>query len=144
MDPLSVTASVIAIATLALQSCKAAYNVVDGLAEAPQSIARSRISLTETQKTVDALHQALITGSEPILNSVLRSIELDETLKSVQRLCDKFATYITNFTRHSTDGKFSKRDRMTVDFHESKIRNLDRELGDCQQTLSMVLVSINL
>lgn len=48
MDPLSVTASVIAITTLTWQSCKAAYDLVDGLAEAPQAIARSKNSLIET------------------------------------------------------------------------------------------------
>jgi hypothetical protein len=45
----------IAIATLAWQSCKAAYNLIDGLAEAPQAINRSKNSLIETQKTLDAL-----------------------------------------------------------------------------------------
>jgi hypothetical protein len=146
MDPLSVTASVIAVATLALQSCKAAYNLIDGLADAPQAVARSKTSLTETQKTLDALQQALITNSEltSVLDSVLKTIELEGMLKSVQRLCDEFTAAIASFTSHSIDGNFSKRDRIKVNLHESKIRRLDKELGDCQRTLSMVLVSINL
>ena len=146
MDPLSVTASVIAIATLAWQSCKAAYDLVDGLAEAPQAIARSKNSLIETQKTLGALQQTLTTASEPacVFNSVLGMIELDETLKSAKRLCDEFAAAITSFTNHSTKGRFSKRDRFTINFRESKINKFNRELGDCQRTISMVLVSINL
>ena len=71
-------------------------------------------------------------------------IELDETLKSAKRLCDEFAATITSFTNHSTEGKFSKRDRLTINFRESKINKFNRELGDCQRTISMVLVSINL
>lgn len=146
MDPVSVTASVIAVATLALQSCKAAYDLVNGLAEAPQAIARSKTSLVETQKTLDALQQALKTDSEhtSVLDSTLGTIKLDGTLKSAQHLCNEFAAAITSFTSHSTDGKFSKRDRIIVNFHESKINKLNRELGDCQRTISLVLVSINL
>ena len=78
MDPLSVTASMIAIATLAWQSCKAAYDLIDGLAEAPQAINRSKNSLIETQKTLDTLQQTLTTASEPasVVNSVLSIVEL--------------------------------------------------------------------
>lgn len=145
-DPLSVTASVIAVATLTMQSCKAAYNLIDGLKEAPQAIARSKSSLAETEKTVQALRETLTANFGPSsgLNSTLATIDLDGTLKSVHRLCGEFATAITGFTGHSTNDRFSKRDRIAVNFHESKMRNLDRQLGYCQQTLSMVLVSINL
>jgi hypothetical protein len=65
-------------------------------------------------------------------------------LKSATGLCDEFAAAITSFTNHSTEGKFSRRDRVIVNFHESKINKFNRELGDCQRTMAMVLVSINL
>ncbi|KAN0087266.1 hypothetical protein V8E54_000954 [Elaphomyces granulatus] len=60
MDPVSLTPSVIAFATLAMQSCKATYDLIDGLAGAPQAIANSKTLLSETQKTLDALGQTLI------------------------------------------------------------------------------------
>ncbi|ORY60788.1 uncharacterized protein BCR38DRAFT_487846 [Pseudomassariella vexata] len=144
MDPFSVTASVIAIATLALQSAKAAYDLVDGLAEAPLAIARSKTSLMETQKILGALQQMLTTASEPagVIEPVLRMIELAETLKSARHVCDQFSTAIVSFTSHSTDGRFSKRDRLTVNFHEPKIHKLNKELDDCQRTVSMVLDGI--
>ncbi|RYP46383.1 hypothetical protein DL768_007400 [Monosporascus sp. mg162] len=146
MDPLSVTASVIAVSTLALQSCKAAYNLVDGLAEAPQAIARSKASLAETQKTLGALQQTLKAGPAPDseLDAVLRIIDLNETLMSAKRLCDEYTAAITRFTSHSTEGQFSKRDRVIVNFQESKMNKFSKELGDCQRTMSMVLASINL
>jgi septal ring factor EnvC (AmiA/AmiB activator) len=146
MDPLSVTASVIAIATFALQSSKAAYDFVNGLAEAPQAIARSRASLHETQKTLSTLQRMLTTASEPpnAIEAVLRTIELDETLKTTKCLCDQFIDTLASITSHSTAGQFSKRDRFAVIIHESKIAKFNEELGDCQRTVSMVLVSINL
>ncbi|KAL7619815.1 hypothetical protein AAE478_010360 [Parahypoxylon ruwenzoriense] len=58
--------------------------------------------------------------------------------------CDRLATAVTSLTSNPTDKKFSKRDRFRVNFHESKIRKFNVELGDCQRTISMVLVSINI
>lgn len=146
MDPLSVTAGVIAIATFALQSSKAAYDFISGLAEAPQTIARSKAALHETQKTLGALQQMLTTASEPpnAIEAVLRTIGLDETLKTMKNLCDRFIDTIANFTSHSTAGRFSKRDRFAVIMNESKIVKFNEELGNCQRTVSMVIVSINL
>lgn len=146
MDPLSVTASVIAIATFALQSSMAAYDFVSGLAEAPQAIARSKASLHETQKTLGALQQMLTTAPElsNAVEAVLQTIKLDETLKTMKTLCDRFIDTITNFTSHSTAGRFSKRDRFAVIMNESKIVEFNEELGNCQRTVSMVIVSINL
>lgn len=40
MDPLSVTAGVVAVTTLECQCCKAAYDLIDRLDEAPIVIAR--------------------------------------------------------------------------------------------------------
>ncbi|KAI1199030.1 hypothetical protein F5X97DRAFT_322868 [Nemania serpens] len=141
MDPLSVTAGVIAIATFALQSSKAAYDFISGLAEAPQTIARSKAALHETQKTLGALQQMLTTASEPpnAIEAVLRTIGLDETLKTMKNLCDRFIDTIANFTSHSTAGRFSKRDRFAVIMNESKIVKFNEELGNCQRTVSMRL-----
>ncbi|KAI1119516.1 hypothetical protein F5Y14DRAFT_6313 [Nemania sp. NC0429] len=146
MDPLSVTASVIAITTFALQSSKAAYDFVSGLAEAPQAIAKSKASLHETQKTLGALQQMLTAASEGpnAIEAVLQSIELDETLKMTKRLCDRFIESIASYTSHSTAEQFSKRDRLAIVFRESKIVKFNEELSDCQRTVSMVVVSINL
>jgi len=144
MDPLSVTASVIAVATLAWESSKAAYDLVNRLVDAPQVIAMSKTSLTETNKTLDALQQTLTATSETDLNPVLRTVDLDGTLTSTRDLCDKFTATIMEYTSNSTGGRFSKRDRLTVAFRESKISQLNKELGNCQRTISMVLASINL
>ncbi|KAI8633879.1 hypothetical protein F5Y19DRAFT_462118 [Xylariaceae sp. FL1651] len=135
MDPLSVTASAIAVTSLAWQSCKAAYELVDGMIEAPEAIAKSRSSLIETQKALDALHKLLETPSERAY--VLESI-------STKRVCDDFTATITRFTSHSTEGRFSKRDRLMISFSDAKIDKCNRNLGDCQRTMSMVVGSINL
>jgi len=145
MDPLSVTASVLAIATFAWQSCKAAYELIDGLSEAPETITKCKTSLIETQRALEGLHETLtLNDSTGALQSVLQTIKLDGALRSAQSLCDDFAKIIKKLTYHSADGKLRMRNRVMIHLQESKIQKLNKELGDCQRTISLVLASINL
>ncbi|KAI1178046.1 hypothetical protein F4777DRAFT_576354 [Nemania sp. FL0916] len=146
MDGVSAAASVIAIVSAALQSAKATYRLIDGLVEAPKVVARSKAALLETQKTLSALQQMLIRASDspsPV-GAVLQMLKLDETLKATQIFCDQFHDTIAGFTSHSTTGRFSKRDRITVTIRGSKINKFNRELGGCQGTISAVMEAINL
>lgn len=144
MDPLSLTASVIAIASLAAQSTKAAYTIIDGLVEAPQVIVHSKNILSGTRNTLDTLNHTLITSSKAPskLESVIRSIKLDDTLRVTQNLCDNFSTTIAQYTSRSTDARLSNRDRVLLSLHESKIAKFNEQLSDCQRTISLVLGSI--
>jgi len=88
MDPLSLTASVIAIATLAWQSSKAVYDVVDGLMEALNAIANSKRLLSQTQNTLDTLTDTLIAGTETpgVLNSALQKIPAEDKARHRSRV----------------------------------------------------------
>jgi hypothetical protein len=59
MDPLGVTASVIAVATAALQCAKDLYDVVDGLVDAPHSVSESKNLLSQTQTALGTLRRTL-------------------------------------------------------------------------------------
>lgn len=144
MEALGVTASVIAIATLAAQSAKAAYEVIDGLVEAPQAIANSRTLLLGTQNTLDTLNGILKTDqdNQAKSESVLQLLTLDKTLGSTRELCVKFSDTITKYTRRSTDLRFSNRDRILVNLHESQIDDFNKQLSDCQQTISLIISTI--
>ncbi|KAK4141498.1 uncharacterized protein C8A04DRAFT_39010 [Dichotomopilus funicola] len=145
MDPLSVTASVIAVATATLQSAKAVYDIVDGLMDAPHSVSQSKSLLSQIQTTLGTLTRTLETNSASgAVDPVLKEIGLNKTLESTQSLCQEFAITLTRFTSHSTDLRFSTRDRFIVQFNESKIKRLNRDLADCQRTITMVFSSITL
>lgn len=146
MEPLSVTASVIAVATLAAQSTKVVYQAIDSLVEAPQAIAHSKTLLAGTQTALDSLTGTLTTTQDPQarLGSVLQALELEQTLRSTQQLCEKFGATIAQYTSHSTDGRFSSRDRISVGFHKSQIDQFNQQVGDCQKTLSLVVGTITL
>lgn len=145
MDPLSVTASAIAVATAALQSAKALYNVVDGIVDAPHSISQSKILLSQTQTTLGTLTQTLKANSTSVaVGSILKEIELSKALESTDSFCQAFKSGMTGFTSHSTDSHFSKRDRFVVYLNESKMTRLNGDLAGCQRTMTMVLSSITL
>lgn len=145
MDPLSLTASVITVATLAWQSSKAAYDVVDGLIKVLNTIADSKRLLSQTQTTLDTLRDTLTVGTETpdALDSVLQKIKLDIALESARCLCDEFRKTMTRYTSHSTDLRFSNRNRFTVNLHESKITKFNKQLSKYQRTISLVLILIN-
>jgi len=145
MDPLSVTASVIAVATATLRTAKALYDVVDGLVDAPHSVSHSKSLLSQTQTTLGTLTRTLeMNSASGAVGSVLKEIELGKALASTQSLCQEFATTLTGFTRHSTDLHFSTRDRFILQFNESKIKRLNGDLADCQRTITMVFSSVML
>ncbi|KAK6857487.1 hypothetical protein PG995_006314 [Apiospora arundinis] len=144
MDPLSVTASVVAVAGLATQSAKAVYKLLDGLVEAPQIIANSKALVAGTQNLLDTLTGTLTTSQDmqARFGFVLQSINLDQTLTSTQELCDKFNTTMTKYTRHSTDARLSNRDRLLVNLHESQIVQFNDQISGCQKTISLVIETI--
>lgn len=145
MDPLSVTASAVALATAALQSAKALHDLVDGLADAPHSVSHSKSLLSQTQTTLGTLARTLETNCAPdTVDSVLKEIELNKVLESTKSICQGFTAAMTRVTSRSTDLHFSKRDRLVVYFQDSKINKLNRDLADCQRTITMVLSSITL
>jgi hypothetical protein len=133
------------VATAALQSAKALYDVVDGLVDAPRFVSQSRSLLSQTQTTLGALTRTLESNSAAgAVDSVLQEIGLSKALGSTDSLCQEFMTAIRRFTSHSTDSRFSTRDRFIVRFNESKINGLNKDLADCQRTITLVLSSITL
>ncbi|KAK4233419.1 hypothetical protein C8A03DRAFT_19517 [Achaetomium macrosporum] len=128
-----------------LQSAKAVYDIVDGLVDAPHSVSQSKSLLSQTQTTLGTLTRTLETNSASgTVDPVLKEIGLSKALESTQSLCQEFAITLTRFTSHSTDLHFSTRDRFIVQFNESKIKRLNRDLVDCQRTITMVFSSITL
>ncbi|KAM0426325.1 hypothetical protein ACHAPT_008365 [Fusarium lateritium] len=146
MEAVGATANVIAIATLAWQSSKAACDLIDGLVEAPRVIADTRRRLLDTQSTLGLLQTQLITHKEPpqILDSLLEQIRLSHSIELTRHLCDEFQDKLREYTQHSTPSNFSTRDKFVVNFHESTIRKINTELSNSHLGMTTVLASINL
>ncbi|KAK8070570.1 hypothetical protein PG997_010773 [Apiospora hydei] len=121
MDPLSATASVIAVAGLAVQSAKAATKVIDGLQEAPQVVVHSRALLSGTEDSLSAL------------TAILKPTSSSNSSSTMSR-----------YTAHSTSSVLSKRDRVNVSLHESEITQFNRQLNGCQDTITVAITTVTL
>ncbi|KUL88795.1 hypothetical protein ZTR_03508 [Talaromyces verruculosus] len=131
MDPLSIIASAITIATLAAQSCKQTYSLVSGLTGAPQSIVHSQRLLIQTEDSLVALEQLLTNNkTSDILESTLRAISLEKTLKSTHDICSEFSAGVANVAKHSTDTKFSIRDRVSMILSSRTSEDIERLRDD--------------
>ena len=126
-----------------LQGCVRAHRRTDGGTKGNCSLEETPFRNTNT---LEGLKDTLTSDSEPAyaLDSILQKTKLDIALKSTQGVCDEFGEAIKGFTRHSTDTRFSNRDRVAVSFHEPKVARFCQRLGECQSTISLALVSINL
>jgi archaellum component FlaC len=141
---LDTAAGVIAVAGLAWSSSKALYDLVSSLSDVPDSIANLKDGLSQTQNALETLQETIKSNQMEAIEELLKKVKIEEALKATQALCDDFSNTIKKYTSHSTDTKFSKRDRLTVNFHESKITQFSDRLRDCRQTLTLLVISINL
>ncbi|KAK8037374.1 hypothetical protein PG991_000720 [Apiospora marii] len=147
MDPLSVTASIIAVAGLATQSAKAATKVINGLQEAPQVIAHSKFLLAGTENSLSTLVRVLdpsYSNGSAHMGSILSDIRLQRALDTTRDLCDDFTKAISGYTVHSTELSLSKRDRIKVNLHEGQIARFNRQLSGCQDTITVAVTAATL
>ena len=141
---LGVTASVIAVTTLAWDSSKRLYDLVDGLNNAPEAISHTKANLSTTQSALQTLKQNLTTENSAAFDTLLQRFRVAEALEALHKECDRFSRKIKTYTKHSKDATFSKRDRIIVNFHESEINQFNGRLKDYRQIIMLVTTSMNL
>ena len=143
-EALGVTAGVITVATLAWESSKKLYELVDKLSDVPQSISHTKSNLSTTQSAIETLKLDLATGDSALFDALLQKLRMAEALEGSGKECDMFGQKIETYTKHSKDGTFSKRDRLIVNFHESEINRFNGRLRDHQQLITLVTTSMTL
>ena len=141
---LGVTASVIAVTTLAWDSSKRLYELVDGLNNAPEAISHTKANLSTTQNALQTLEHNLTTEKSGAFDALLQRLRVAAVLESSHKECDRFSRKIETYTKHSKDATFSKRDRFIVNFHESEIKQFNGRLQDHRQVIMLVTTSMNL
>lgn len=141
-DPLSITASVIAVANLAYSSSKILYHTISQIHDAPGVFVHLKTDVETLCQTVHSLEQELEKNntdaalSEP-QKSNLR--EINPTLTACRDACDTFKSKIDKLVRHSTDSHTSLRDRLKLQFQEKEIAAFRARLGSYQSTLAIAM-----
>lgn len=144
MDPVTIITTVITFAGVAIQSAKAVYNVIDGVHEAPQTIADSKRLLSGTGSALGTLTE-ILTDNTHLHNQfgpVLQRLNLQNTLTETDELCKDFGHTLTKYTSRSTESSFSKRDMILVNMHGSQIVQFNKKLNECQMTISLLTGTI--
>lgn len=142
-DPLSITASVIAVANLAYSSSKVLFETISGIRDAPESLHHLKTDIGILYNTIYHLHQWLAKGerTDATLSQAQKSNlrEIEPSLAACRTACDAFKAKIDQLLRHSTDGRISLRDKIKTHFQENEISSFQARLESYKLTFAIAV-----
>lgn len=141
-DPLSITASIVAIATLAYASSKALYEIIKDIQDAPKSFLDLNADLEALQAVLNSLKAELEgNGRDAGLSDTQQSClrELGPSLQGCSDACDQFKSKLVDIMSHTREGHSSFRDRVKLQFHDKEIAAFRFRLASYKSTLSVAL-----
>lgn len=146
MEPLSITASVIAITGLAFKSCKALRDIIKGLSNAPDAL-KSLYHALETFENVTKSVQIELDGLEDAALSAdqkdsLRALE--PVMRHCNAVCDAFSVGLAELTSHSDQEHITWVDRFRLRINDGDIQVLKENLAQCQRILNDALSFTNM
>jgi hypothetical protein len=142
-DPLGTTAAIVGIVAGTLHASRLVYDDIKAIAEAPDTIVQLR-------SDVDGLNQILqlVKAIKAADWEKLGTNAADRTtliLKSCEQACTVFHGDLERWTRHSTNGGLSRRDRLQLGFYRQKeIKSFSQQLQSCKLSFTNILSSANL
>lgn len=146
MEPLSITAGMIAVTGLAYKSCKLLRCVIKGLQNAPETLKGLHIALEAFENVIKSLQRDLDGLDDSTLSS-----DQKESLRALEPImqycnteCDAFAARLAELTSHSEPDHITLVDRFRLKFNDGDIHVLKENLARCQRTLNDVLGFTNL
>jgi hypothetical protein len=111
-DPLSITASTIAVAGLAYSSSKMLYQAISNIHSAPQTFVNLKTDIETLNQTIHCLQRDLEgSDNEAVLSEAQKAnlSEINPVLEACHNACDAFKGKIDKLLRHSTDDSTSLR-----------------------------------
>jgi hypothetical protein len=139
-DPLSITASVVAVAGLAYSSSKVLYELISTIRDAPSIFRDLNQDLTTLSHILTALRTKL-----PDRNATRGEAQLaclaaaEQTLQGCDLACRAFKEKIDGLTIHSQDGKRSFRDGLKLKFQGKSIEDFRVKIISWKASLALAL-----
>jgi hypothetical protein len=131
VDPLSVTAGVIAVAGLAYSSSKALYDLISTIRDAPQVFQDLNQYIEALNQILKALKTNLDGRGARLSESQIACLqEAKPTLEGCDLACKDFKTKIEGLTAHSQDGRRSFRDSIKLNFQNKSIADFRMRVVD--------------
>jgi len=139
-DPLSVTASIIAVAGLAYSSSKALYEIIPTIRDAPQVFQNLNQSIAALSQILNALKTNLDGRGARLSESQIACLqEAKPTLEGCDLACKDFKTMMEGLTAHSQDGRRSFRDSIKLNFQNKRIADFRMRVVDWKESLALAL-----
>lgn len=143
MDPLSVLASTLGIASAAVQSVNTLIHDINAIKDAPDLIADLRDELTAVKAVLMAINNAQ-EGSQLENLSPDSKKALQLAVTNCEKACDKFRLKLDRWTRHSDD-KIHWWDRVRIGlFAEGTIEALSDQLDRYKSTMNTAVSTATL
>lgn len=132
-DPISMTASIISLATFAVQSSKALYDAVETIRDSGRSIRELKIETGALSGVLSALADTLA-----VSDAGLRALRVP--LQQCGQICENYAVILTRFSAHTSDGKFSWRDCLVATYRGKNLADLRSLIRAYKSTITIALV----
>ncbi|GAB1319496.1 hypothetical protein MFIFM68171_09706 [Madurella fahalii] len=137
MDPFSITAGVVGIVAPTLHCVRLLVEDLQNIADAPDAVK----ALTNDLQSVGlalASVQAVTNSQWESLGDAITA-QSKAAITSCKTSCERFRTSLDRWTRHSTDGTLTWRDRATLGlFRQGHIKSMSEQLQNCNITLTSV------
>lgn len=141
-NPLSICSGVIAVATLAYDSCRTLYEAVDAVKDAPKIIADLSKDLQTLQAVLHSLRSELDRqgAAQEMSEGQLSILEgLTSPLQACSEACKEFKVRLAKILSHSQDGHTSFRDQVKLPFYEKEIAAFIFRLDSYKSTMAIAL-----
>jgi hypothetical protein len=135
-DGLSVAASVVGIATAALQSLQFLSTTIDNIKDVPDTIRNIKSDL----QAVEPILRSLNTAARNDGMQIVLSVEVKSAVANCDRACTDFQALLSRWMKHSSEEKTFWMDRWNVGlFGQERIKTFKGRLNDCKSTLTVAL-----
>ena len=141
-DPLSVSASIIAVVTVAYSSTKTLFEAVKDIRDAPKTFQDLSTDLQALQEVLRLLGVRLDSSGQgqPFSEAQILCLDhLASPLSACSDACSEFKLKLEGMMRHSNDRHTSFRDRVKSHFKDKEITAFRFRLVSYKQTLSIAL-----
>jgi hypothetical protein len=140
MDPLSITASVVAVAGLAYSSSKVLYDLISTIRDAPLVFQDLNQDVTTLSHILDALRTNLSDRNATRGEAQLAYLAATEqTLLGCDLACRAFKDKVDSLTVRSKDGKRSFRDGLKLKFQGKSIEDFRIKIISWKASLALAL-----
>jgi hypothetical protein len=144
-DPLSITASVLAVLTATIQSAQFVVTTIDAIKSVPDTVRDVRNELAALDEVLRHLQQLPVSAAQNTTQGLLASLSIMRSLENCEGACKRFGEWLNHEMRHSTEDKTSKIDRSRVALLGLKTINAFRgHLDSCKLTLLLALATVTM